>query len=101
LRASFRNDDGEGDLADALKGWSSTAAIANEEKVRASDRTSPLQQKGHHADRYWWAKTKRSVTICGSRGYRQRSDRHGNHSGATAKVGENTAAIQETAGLLR
>ncbi len=30
LRASFREDDGEGELADALKGWSSTAAIASE-----------------------------------------------------------------------
>jgi len=37
LRASFRDDDGEGELADALKGWSSTAAIASESKVRASD----------------------------------------------------------------
>jgi predicted phage tail protein len=37
LRASFRDDDGEGELADVLKGWSSTAAIAIEEKVRASE----------------------------------------------------------------
>ena len=37
LRASFRDDDGEGELADALKGWTSTAAIATEEKVRASE----------------------------------------------------------------
>ena len=37
LRASWRDDNGEGDLADALKGWTSTAAIATEEKVRASE----------------------------------------------------------------
>lgn len=37
LRASFRDDDGEGDLADALKGWGSTASIAEETKVRASE----------------------------------------------------------------
>ncbi len=37
LRASYRDDNGEGDLADALKGWTSTAAIATEEKVRASE----------------------------------------------------------------
>jgi len=37
LRASSRDDNGEGDLADALKGWTSTAAIATEEKVRASE----------------------------------------------------------------
>jgi predicted phage tail protein len=40
LRASYRDDDGEGDLADALKGWTSTAAIATEEKVRASENES-------------------------------------------------------------
>jgi hypothetical protein len=37
LRASYRDDDGDGDLADAMKGWTSTAAIAAEEKVRASE----------------------------------------------------------------
>ncbi|WDH25125.1 host specificity protein J [Pseudomonas chlororaphis] len=37
LRASFRDDRGEGELQDALKGWTSTAAIATEEKVRASE----------------------------------------------------------------
>ncbi|MCJ8207744.1 phage tail protein [Pseudomonas sp. RGM2987] len=37
LRAAYRDDNGEGDLADALKGWTSTAAIATEAKVRASE----------------------------------------------------------------
>ncbi|WP_347911389.1 DUF1983 domain-containing protein [Pseudomonas grandcourensis] len=37
LRASYRDDNGEGELADALKSWTSTAAIATEEKVRASE----------------------------------------------------------------
>ncbi|MGN8276753.1 host specificity protein J [Pseudomonas sp. SMN5] len=37
LKASWRDDNGEGDLADALKGWTSTAAIATEQKVRASE----------------------------------------------------------------
>lgn len=37
LRASSRDDNGEGDLADALKGWTSTAAIASESSVRASE----------------------------------------------------------------
>ena len=37
LRASSRDDNGEGALADALKGWSSTAAIATESKVRTSE----------------------------------------------------------------
>ncbi|MBK5002999.1 DUF1983 domain-containing protein [Pseudomonas sp. S31] len=37
LRAAYRDDDGEGELADALKGWDSTAAIATEQRVRASE----------------------------------------------------------------
>ncbi|WP_443693143.1 phage tail protein [Pseudomonas protegens] len=49
LRASWREDDGSGDLADAIKGWNNTAAIATEEKVRATEieaeakRTTKLQ----------------------------------------------------------
>ncbi|MET0775455.1 MAG: phage tail protein [Pseudomonas mandelii] len=43
LRASSRDDNGEGDLADAMKGWSSTAAIAREEKVRASENEAMAQ----------------------------------------------------------
>ncbi len=37
LRAAYRDEDGEGELADALKGWDSTAAIATAQKVQASD----------------------------------------------------------------
>ena len=45
LRASFRDDDGEGELADALKGWSSTAAIASESKVRASENEASARRQ--------------------------------------------------------
>ena len=51
LRASSRDDNAEGELADALKGWTSTSSIAEESKVRASDtealaqRTSTLDAK--------------------------------------------------------
>ncbi|MFI8394211.1 phage tail protein [Pseudomonas sp. NPDC078863] len=37
LRASYRDDDGAGDLADAIKSYTSTAAVASESKVRASE----------------------------------------------------------------
>lgn len=37
LRASSRDDDAEGDLAGALQLWGSTAAIAREQKVRATE----------------------------------------------------------------
>ncbi|WP_411835622.1 DUF1983 domain-containing protein [Pseudomonas chlororaphis subsp. aurantiaca] len=49
LRASWREDDGAGDLADAMKGWNNTAAIVTEEKARATaieaeaTRTTQLQ----------------------------------------------------------
>jgi predicted phage tail protein len=36
LRASVRDDNGEGELADALKGWSSTASIVTESQVSAA-----------------------------------------------------------------
>ncbi len=44
LRAAYRDDDGEGELADALKGWTSTAAIATEQKVRASENEAMAQR---------------------------------------------------------
>lgn len=37
LRASSRDDDGAGDLADAIKSYTSTASLASESKVRASE----------------------------------------------------------------
>ncbi|MGH8388155.1 MAG: phage tail tip fiber protein, partial [Pseudomonas sp.] len=37
LQASSRDDNGEGELADALKGWESTASMATETKVRTSE----------------------------------------------------------------
>ncbi|WP_434681379.1 DUF1983 domain-containing protein [Pseudomonas sp. R1-18] len=36
LRAAYREDNGEGELADALKGWDSTASIITEAKVAAT-----------------------------------------------------------------
>ncbi|MFJ7792339.1 phage tail protein [Pseudomonas sp. NPDC096950] len=44
LKASSRDDNGEGDLADALKGWTSTAAIASESKVRTSENEATAQR---------------------------------------------------------
>uniref|UniRef100_UPI000BA424FB phage tail tip protein J-related protein n=1 Tax=Pseudomonas sp. Irchel 3E20 TaxID=2008983 RepID=UPI000BA424FB len=45
LRSSWRgDDDGNGSKVDALKGWASTAAIANEEKTRASENEAIAQR---------------------------------------------------------
>ncbi|WP_085703942.1 DUF1983 domain-containing protein [Pseudomonas sp. B15(2017)] len=94
LRASSRDDGGEGDLNDALQSWSSTASIATEKKVRASEN----------------AATARTVTeLTATVGENQASvidlrETVATDKAATAqaitqvnvKVGENTAAIQET-----
>lgn len=45
LRASWREDDGAGDLADAMKGWDNTAAIVTEEKVRATEIEAEATQR--------------------------------------------------------
>ena len=95
LRASFRDDSGEGDLADALKGWTSTAAIANEEKVRASENLASAQK---------------ITTLTAAVGENEASvtdlrqvvatDKEATATAITqltATVGENTSAIQETA----
>ncbi|HEK1767579.1 TPA: DUF1983 domain-containing protein [Pseudomonas putida] len=37
LQAAWREDDGEGDLADALRGWDSAAKFAQEVRVRANE----------------------------------------------------------------
>jgi predicted phage tail protein len=44
LRAASRDDKGEGELADALKGWSSTASIATEQAVRSSENEATAKQ---------------------------------------------------------
>ncbi len=44
LRAAYRDDDGEGELADALKGWDSTVAIAEESKVRATENMATAER---------------------------------------------------------
>ncbi|AZD07580.1 Phage tail fiber protein [Pseudomonas chlororaphis] len=45
LRASWREDDGAGELADAMKGWNNTAAIVTEEKVRATEIEAEATQR--------------------------------------------------------
>ncbi|MBJ2201848.1 phage tail protein [Pseudomonas carnis] len=44
LRSAARGDDGAGDLADAVKGWTSTADLAVERKTRASENDAMAQQ---------------------------------------------------------
>lgn len=44
LQASWRDDDGEGELADALKSWDSTARFADEVRVRASQNEAAVSR---------------------------------------------------------
>mgnify|MGYP005985263383 CR=1 FL=1 len=44
LRSAARGDDGSGDLADAIRGWTSTADLAVERKTRASENDAMAQQ---------------------------------------------------------
>ncbi|MGY2215731.1 TipJ family phage tail tip protein [Pseudomonas sp. SDO558_S425] len=44
LRSAARGDDGAGELADAIKGWTSTADLAVERKTRATERDALAQQ---------------------------------------------------------
>jgi predicted phage tail protein len=94
LRAASRDDGGEGAVADALKGWSSTAAIASEEKVRASENLATAQkittltsQVGENEANV----TDLRKTVA--------TDKEATATALTqvnVKVGQNTAAIQET-----
>ncbi|TYK60154.1 DUF1983 domain-containing protein [Pseudomonas synxantha] len=44
LRSAARGDDGAGELADAIKGWTSTADLAVERKTRTSENDATAQQ---------------------------------------------------------
>ncbi|KAB0502757.1 host specificity protein J [Pseudomonas lini] len=95
LRASFRDDDGEGDLADALKGWSSTAAIATEEKVRASENLASAQKISSLTAAV--GENEASVTDLRQVVATDKEATATAITQLTAVVGENTSAIQETA----
>ncbi|SCW88688.1 phage tail protein [Pseudomonas sp. NFACC05-1] len=95
LRASYRDDNGEGELADALKGWTSTAAIAQETSVRASENEATATrlttfdaQIGQNAANLT---TLEQVVATNDSATSTKIDQ------LTATVGSNTAAIQQTA----
>ncbi|WP_053151007.1 phage tail protein [Pseudomonas sp. P97.38] len=95
LRASYRDDNGEGDLADAIKGWTSTAAIAQETSVRASESEATATrlttfdaQIGENAANLTELE---QVVATNDSATSTRIDQ------LTATVGQNSAAIQQTA----
>lgn len=94
LGASFRDDDGEGELADALKGWSSTAAIATEEKVRASENLASAQKITTLDSKV--GENEANVTDLRQTVVTEKAATAQAITQVNVKVGENTAAIQET-----
>lgn len=95
LRASYRDDNGEGDLADAIKGWTSTAAIAQETSVRANENEATVRrlttfdaQIGENAANLT---TLEEVVATNESATSTKIDQ------LTATVGSNSAAIQQTA----
>ncbi|ROM84889.1 host specificity protein [Pseudomonas brassicacearum] len=95
LQASYRDDNGEGDLADAIKGWTSTAAIAQETRVRASESEVTAQrlitldaQLGQNTANLTTLET---VVATNDSATSTKIDQ------LNVKVGDNTAAIEQTA----
>lgn len=94
LRASARDDNGEGELLDALKGWDSTASYAQEVKVRAeadfaqTQRTTTLEARvGGNESRITTVET----TVATNQQATATAIQQLN-----ASVADNSAAIQQT-----
>jgi len=94
LRASSRDDNGEGDLADALKGWNSTAAIATESKVRASEGEAMAQRQVTLDARV--GRNEATITELDRVVTTTNSATSTKIDQLTASVGQNTAQIQQT-----
>lgn len=95
LQASYRDDDGEGDLADAIKGWTSTAAIASESSVRASENEAMARRVTTFDARI--GENSANLTTLEEVVATNESATATKIDQLTATVGDNTAAIQETA----
>lgn len=95
LRAAYRDDDGEGELADAIKGWTSTAAIASESSVRASENEVMARRVTTFDVRI--GENSANLTTLEEVVATNESATATKINQLTATVGDNTAAIQETA----
>jgi len=98
LRAASRDGNGEGELADALKGWTSTAAIATESLVRSTQNEATAQRLstlevstgGNAADIKSLEKVVTTTNSATATKIEQLS----------ATVGDNSAAVQQTSTAL-
>ena len=95
LRSAYRQDDGDGDAQDALRGWNATTSFAQEVKVRTSENKALTQRlttldaevgdnSANLTELEQVVATDKEATAT-------------KFTQLTATVGENTAAIEETA----
>lgn len=94
LRASYRDEDGEGDAQDALRGWNATTSFAEEVKVRASQ-NSALTQRVTTLDAEV-GENSANLTELEQTVATNEEATATKITQLTAKVGDNTSAIQET-----
>ncbi|MBV4469362.1 phage tail protein [Pseudomonas siliginis] len=94
LRASYRDDDGEGDAQDALRGWNATTSFAEEVKVRATQ-NSALTQRVTTLDAEV-GENSANLTELEQTVATNEEATATKITQLTATVGDNTSAIQET-----
>ncbi|MEE4683653.1 DUF1983 domain-containing protein [Pseudomonas alliivorans] len=102
LKAASRDDNGEGELADALKGYGSTAAIVTESKVRATEneataRTVTQLSATVGANAAQVTDLREVVTTNQSSTSTALQQLSASVNSVDGKVSQNTAAIQQTA----
>ena len=95
LRAAYRDDDGEGDAQDALRGWNATTSFAEEVKVRATQ-NSALTQRLTTLDAEV-GENAANLTELEQTVVTNETATALKFTQLTATVDDNTAAIQETA----
>ncbi|MBX9404602.1 host specificity protein J [Pseudomonas baetica] len=94
LRASYRDDDGEGDAQDALRGWNATTSFAEEVKVRATQ-NSALTQRVTTLDADVGENTANLTELEQTVATNEEATAT-KITQLTATVGDNTSTIQET-----
>ncbi|UST78008.1 host specificity protein J [Pseudomonas siliginis] len=94
LRASYRDEDGEGEAQDALRGWNATTSFAEEVKVRATQ-NSALTQRVTTLDAEV-GENSANLTELEQTVATNEEATATKITQLTATVGENTSAIQET-----
>ncbi|MBP5058806.1 phage tail protein [Pseudomonas chlororaphis] len=95
LRAAVRPDDDTGDLVDAVNGWASTASIATEEKVRASENEASARRQTTLEARV--GENEATITDLEEVVVTNESATATKIEQLNVSVGQNSAAIQETA----